>query len=451
MQEIDSLRSVIDSGYCIGCGACVAVGESVQLGLNKERQIIEPLTEGGRYAASVCPSIEVNYPLIEEYLFGKSATGPLGVVDSIFLAQSTNEGRNNLASSGGLIKEAVGHLLESGVVDGVIAIKHDKGLDYTAQMLVDSSRIDELPGSIYHNISYADVFKILLETDKKVALVALPCQLEGVYNFITKIKPELKEKVVFTVGLLCAWQYTRHSINAIAKYSGFEPKEITNVAYRGGGPIGKLRIELNNRPTEIIDRRSNINYQVAFDRSFNTPRCALCINHTNYFADLVVGDSWMQSTRFSKTGISIAIARSPLAGSLLKEMEQSNRLVLYQVTEDEVIESEGEALVYGSFAYSLMQWMDRNGYYAPKLRAANFESERKIADREVEMYFKAMQHKRQLLARGRYREIWLRKVLMEGHRILLRYIKWFVNRVLKLKKITGRDRNVKRADLQKFR
>lgn len=451
MYVDQSLEGVISSGMCIGCGACAAADKSVELGLNYERQIIEPTSHGNKNAAKVCPSISVDYEELEQFIFSKKSTGPVGIVDSVYLAQSTTEQRNNLASSGGLIKEVIAYLLDSNTVEGVVTIKHEKGLDYTGQILTSSSQVDELPCSIYHNISYEDVFSLIEKTDKKLGVVALPCQLEGVYNYIHKLKPELKHRVVFTIGLLCAWQYTRHSINAMGTYSRFDPSEVADVSYRGGGPIGKLKIKLIDDRIVKIDRRANINYQIAFDRYFNTPRCHVCVNHTNFLADLVVGDSWMQSTRFTKTGISIVIGRSKVATDLLRKMELSNRLVLHEVSEQELTESEGDSLVNSSFAYSLIDWLVKNDTHVPRMKGPNHKWSKKIPEEIIEKYQKNLSSRQKLIFKRAYKEIWWRKILMDGHKMSLRYLKWFVNRVLRLKKLTGKDKHLKRADLINFR
>ena len=48
------------------------------------------------------------------------------------------------------------------------------------------------------------------------------------------------------------------------------------------------RIELNKTKSgkEIkINRRVNLKYQAAFDRSYNLPRCHYCVNHGNFLAE----------------------------------------------------------------------------------------------------------------------------------------------------------------------
>src|SRR5688500_11714254 len=100
-----SLRSVRRGQLCIGCGACVAADPTIQLRLHPRTQMLDPSHDGDARAAAVCPSIAVDYAAHQARNFEGRTPGPLGVVDRIVLAQSTNLARNMAASSGGLIKE----------------------------------------------------------------------------------------------------------------------------------------------------------------------------------------------------------------------------------------------------------------------------------------------------------------------------------------------------------
>ncbi|ESQ07857.1 MAG: hypothetical protein N838_22905 [Thiohalocapsa sp. PB-PSB1] len=345
MTEATDLRDVRASGMCIACGACCAADPSVSLELSPEWQIYQPASNGGMQAAGVCPAIAVDYQRLHQFVFATAPMSPLGLIKAIYLAQSTDAERNKRASSGGLIKEAIRYLLSADIADGVISIVHITGLEYEPRLIRSVEEVDRLPGSIYHNINLQATISLLERYDERIALVAIPCQLEGVYNYLSRLRPELRKRLVFTIGLLCAWQYSRHSLRAIATYLNLDPDGLTDVAFRGGDQIGKLRLQFAPNQEVQVDRRANLKYQVAFDRYFNTPRCFVCINHTNFLADLVVGDSWMQSTRFTKTGISIAIARSDSGARAMCAMQQRGQIAVHQITDKELIESEGEALV----------------------------------------------------------------------------------------------------------
>src|SRR4029453_12058986 len=111
------------------------------------------------------------------------------------------------ASSGGLIKELLHHLLARPEVDGIIALGHVEGLDFEAQLITEDAGIDRLPGSIYHNLSQPKAIEILRENEGRFVLVAIPCQLEGIYQYLYKCEPDLVDRIHTTIGLLCGWQY----------------------------------------------------------------------------------------------------------------------------------------------------------------------------------------------------------------------------------------------------
>lgn len=436
---------------CIACGACRAADPNVVVQLNVMRQIFEPNSPGSDVSVSVCPSIKVDYGALSEFVFGKVSTNPLGVIDSIYLAQSRDYNRNLLASSGGLIKEVVAHLLTSGAVDAVLSITHADGLEYKARLVERPEEVDELPGSIYHSIDLSEVLATLIATDKKLGLIALPCQLEGIYSYVSKVSPELRVRIGFTIGLLCAWQYSRHSLAAIGSFYGFALDEIADVTYRGGGPIGRLRVKLRTGKEYVINRRASLFYQVAFDRYFNTPRCNVCINHTNYLADLVAGDSWIQRTRFSKTGVSLVICRTELATALVRQMAEQDRVVTVQATEGEIIESEGDRLVFGEISYPYADYLRVIGQWVPELKGPNAGSGRPMSRVWVGEFHAASIKRQELMYQGKYWSLFFEKLAREGHRIATRYVKWFVNRVLMLKKLTGKDRHLKASDFSEFR
>ena len=64
-----TLKGVIQSGMCIACGACRAADSSIRLELSEKRQIFEPTSAGDADAATVCPSVKVDYDKLLELIF----------------------------------------------------------------------------------------------------------------------------------------------------------------------------------------------------------------------------------------------------------------------------------------------------------------------------------------------------------------------------------------------
>lgn len=435
---------------CIGCGACEMADSSVKVSLSPTRLIYEPESAGSQLAASVCPAVSVDYAGLQEYLFPGSTVGPFGVVRSVHLSQSTTTSRNVAASSGGLIKELLRHLLSTHQIDAVIALDHVDGIEFAARLVRDADDVDTLPGSIYHNLKQTSALQLLRDTPGRLAIVAIPCQLEGLYAWVKTCAPELREKITLSIGLLCGWQYSHHSINAMGEYLGYDPADIADISYRGGGPIGKLTVTTRNGQQFTASRRVDFGYQVAFDRHFNTSRCHVCINHSNFLADIVVGDAWLPSTVFTKTGISLVVCRTEFAEKTLASLVDAGQCVSIQVGEDEIRESQTDRVVFGEFAYAYAQFLQELGLHTPKLDGPNKGYGTLKPRRQVAKFHRELVRKQSLMASRRYKYMKLRKATLELRGYIMRYVRWFMVRILRVKSLSGQRKEIPRDRFEGF-
>lgn len=450
MHVKGDLSGVIAESLCIGCGACAVVDPTVELRLDPRKLIFEPSHPSNGAAAAVCPAVQVDFAGLQRELFPGRDPDEYGVVHSVMLAQSTDEQRNLKASSGGLIKELLLHHLAQPDIDGVIALAHVSGLDFQPTLLTRPEQVDELPGSIYHNLAQPRAIELLRENEGRFVLVAIPCQLEGIWQYVRTHEPHLRARIATTVGLLCGWQYSHHAIRAISQFEGVDPDAITDISYRGGGPVGKLRITTPAKSV-AVSRRVSFGYQVAFDRSFNTPRCHLCINHSNFLADIVVGDAWLPSTVMTKTGISLLINRTEAADRTIRTLAEAGRLTFSEVTKAEIEESQTRRVLFGDFAYAYAEHLDALGRHRPDMVGPNRAVARLSDEREVASFRRELERKLELQWAGRYRYLWGRKATKELRRFVMRYVDWFLVRVVRIKSLLGRRHEVPKEKISKFR
>ncbi|HSL83098.1 MAG TPA: Coenzyme F420 hydrogenase/dehydrogenase, beta subunit C-terminal domain [Thermoanaerobaculia bacterium] len=441
---------MLDQDLCIACGACVHADPTQRLEIHPEKQIYEPIHAGDERAARVCPAVQVDFDRLHRELFPGAEVGPFGVVDSVMLAQSRNLERNLKASSGGLIKELLIELLGRPEVDGAVVLAHVRGLEFEPRVITRADEVDTLPGSIYHNLPKHGVLDLLKELEGRYVLVGIPCEFEGIFQYILEYEPHLRERIHSTIGLLCGWQYNYHALRAICEFRGLDFDRIQEISYRGSGPVGKLRIQADGRTLEA-SRRVDFGYQVAFDRTFNTSRCHLCINHANFLADIVVGDAWLPSTVTTQTGISLLIARRPEATALVETLHRTGRIVVTEVTTAEIEESQTHRIAMGDFAYAYAEYLDELGLHRPDMTGPN-RPEAGLAPRsEVAEFHRELRAKTGLQRQGRYRYLRVRKATKELRKFLWRYLRWFLVRILRVKSLTGQRREVSRAQLRGFR
>ena len=427
MSKHRDLSKVIENGLCVACGACVAADDRIRLRLAPEKMLYEPSGPGDQAAASVCPSLNVDYERLQKTLFDDAPVAALGVVKSVLLAQSADYERNLRASSGGLIKELLLGYLSSRDADGAIVLSHSHGLLFEPTLITREEEVDSLPGSIYHCVPFEGALRLLSANEGRYVLVATPCQLEGIYNFILERRPELIERIYATIGLVCGWTYSQHSLKAVCEFKGLDFSRIESIAFRGGGPVGCLRLRFPEGEVKI-DRRRDLDYMIAFDRSFNAPRCHLCINHINFLADIVVGDAWLASTSETKTGVSIVICRTDRSVEMMQTLRREGRVRWVQVTEQEMVESQSRNLVYGDFSYAYAEYLESIGKFCPDMIGPNHSSAELVSWRSVRRFYRENSRKVRLRDREKYRCLWWRKVFRDLPRYFYRYLRKLVRR-----------------------
>lgn len=428
-DPIRDLADVLANDLCISCGACVHADESLALELDEVSQMFVPNALGNADAAAVCPAVQVDFPMLHEQLFPDREPGSFGVVHSVMLAQSVDVERNRAASSGGIIKEVLADRLRDPDVDGAIVLAHEDGIEYRPKLITSVDEVDDLPGSVYHNTPKDRVLELLRAHDGRFVVVAIPCELEGLYQYAFKFQPELLERIHSTIGLLCGWQNTRHALRVICDFKDVDFDRLESVAYRGGGPLGELRLATEEK-TVSVNRRLDLDYLVAFDRSFTMPRCHLCINHNNFLADIVVGDAWVEETSSSETGVSIVINRRKSADAMMRRLADEGRVVIVDVGTDVIERSQKPRVAFGNFSYAYADWLREQGVAAPDMVGPNRPAAQLVDRDEIVQFHSEFVAKRRLQRQRRYGWLRLRKVTKELRR--------FVGNSQELKRIRSR-------------
>lgn len=431
------LSPVLSGRWCIGCGACAAADSNLTLELSTSNRIYEPDGPGNSAAREVCPAVEVDYAGLHAWRFPGREVSAHGVVETVLLAQSVNAERNLKASSGGLIKELLLGLLARPDIDGAIVLAAQGGIDFAPVLIRDAAEVDALPGSVYHSVPYAEAFKLLHDNVGRFVVVGIPCQLEGLYSYIRQQAPELAPRVAFTLGIICGWLYTHRALDAMRAFKGVD-SPITSIAYRGDGPVGPLAIDCEDGTRLRINRRSDLDYMVAFDRSFNINRCHVCVNHVNWLADIAVGDAWLARTAATTSGVSIVIARSAQGSALLDALVADGRLRTAPAGVEDIVESQSRGLVFGDAAYAYQDLLRAQGRFVPALKGPNRARAELLPQARMAAFDRELAIKACLQAAGAYRQLWMRKLLRDCWSYALRFISKRVQRALRRKSGSAR-------------
>jgi coenzyme F420-reducing hydrogenase beta subunit len=373
------INRVIEGDQCIACGACLSACpyDNVRTTFNElrgvfEAEIIAP--EGCDSCDApcdrVCPSITIDFVKAKAAInrCSRDTSNPLrdGWVRSTYLGWAPEFRDDGTSSSGGVLRAMVANSLGSGRPVICLALDpDDKKLK--PRLLTGLESMDHVPGSIYHSTSFAGAIDLIRNAEKPVMLVAIPCQLAGILQYISNCEEGLAKNIEVVVGLICGWMYSHHSLSAFAQYKNIS-EPIVDARYRGGGRVGKLKLitegkELSFERRDFKTLQAFIDYKSSFSTDFNRLRCRGCEDHINLLADVVVGDAWLKRTTTRK--ISVITTRTDIGENLIHELENSGQINMEPSSFNDLIESQSNNLVFGTVAKKINQQLKENGKIAP--------------------------------------------------------------------------------------
>jgi len=403
-------QQIIDNGFYISSEGYKLIDSNFKNELDSKTGMYKPRPEfvNDKFL-DVSISYKIDYNDLSNKIFGCDPNTELGQVENTYLAQSTNYDRNYKATSGAVIKETLRHLFVTDQIQAAIAIKKTGSLEYRPFKITSIEEIDQLPSSVYHMIDYTDTLKILKESkEDKIAVVGTPWQIDGMYQYIFKKDPGLKNKIALTIGLLTGWYFTMHMVRCLCKFYNINYNDLEDIIYRGGGKSGKTRFVLRNGKEKVVERFT-LKSLVAFERYFNVPKFLIEVNTQNMLADLVIGDAHTKDCAYSKTGISLVIARSKTADKILNQMKELDKIKLLKTDNEHIIRSQKRGRLYGDFAWSYMNYLKKIGEFSPEIKAPSQNHYIPVSKAKIEKFHKRLKRRKKFQSEGKYWRIFMEK------------------------------------------
>jgi coenzyme F420 hydrogenase subunit beta len=378
------ITRIVAHDLCIACGACVSACPYSNLRpVFSDRRGAEEveLVAAERCAGCaqpcdrVCPSIEVDFLQNREAL-GREGRLPGerpardGWLKSIHVGWSPHFKDDGVSSSGGVIRALISHALDNATPVVCLARAPDAG-GFAPRLLTRPEQLEEVPGSIYHSTSFVGAIDRIREAPSPVLLVAIPCQLAGILNYIAKEERELGKRIQLVCGIVCGWMYSFHSLHAFSTYKGIPPVNLGMTTYRGEDRIGKLKLGRGDSRIGFARRnfatlREAMDYRSSFSTDYNRLRCRLCEDHLNLGADVVAGDAWLP--RCDKQKASLIGCRTERGQDAIVALEEAGLLKLEAGTFADFVESQSRNLVFGAAARTTNKVLRAKGVVTPSFR-----------------------------------------------------------------------------------
>lgn len=274
------VKNIVDAGLCTGCGICAAVCRTNALRIENNVCSMDNIDKciNCRMCERCCPSYGYNLKNLYNDFFG------------IYEGISLNNDIVSKATSGGAITQLLCNALEKKVVDKVVIVsKTDNVEEGICKYIVTDSTIDvkSAAGSNYVVANIEKVLDQLLNSKKKYAVVALPCQLYGITQAAQKYS-RLADAIKFKIGVLCGYTYQDECIDGLASICGEDSKNIKSViGWREDGLPGYTKLKKTNGEIVRIPFIDEHSIDVTY---YSHKKCLLCKDCFADYADLVAGD-----------------------------------------------------------------------------------------------------------------------------------------------------------------
>lgn len=385
------IESVLDGGYCIGCGACSAISDSpCQMKLNPlgmfeaSLQGEKPTRATIEKVDEVCPFSDrsENETQIGKRLFDDGTTqwhDALGFHRSCYGAHVEEGTYRTNGSSGGMGSWIQCMLLEEGLVDFVINVKpapreNSDQLLFQYTVCSNSDEIRQSSKSRYYPIEMSRVLEIVRNRPGRYALVGLPCFLKSA-RLLCRQDPLMNKRLKFFVGLVCGHLKSKRFAEYLSWQVGVPPRSLESFDFRKklpGKPADQYGIEVTGTiDGSRVTKSKEVSQLDGCDWGrgyFKYKACDFCDDVLAETADVVIGDAWLPQFSEDWQGTNVVVTRHPLIEKLIHKGEHEGRLNLVPLSADDVAQSQNAGLRHRreGLRYRLSQASKRNEWHPAK-------------------------------------------------------------------------------------
>jgi coenzyme F420 hydrogenase subunit beta len=122
-------------------------------------------------------------------------------------------------------------LLEKNIVDAVVTVKEGKDSFYEYSVIRSTDELISTSETRYYPVTLGTVINQLKTTDERFAIVGIACFLKSV-RLLQFYHSELKDKIKFTIGIICGGIKSRFFAEYLAGKAGVKSDGFRNPKFR---------------------------------------------------------------------------------------------------------------------------------------------------------------------------------------------------------------------------
>jgi coenzyme F420 hydrogenase subunit beta len=312
-----SIREVVESGLCIGCGLCESMApDRWRMSFTPEGRLRPAPLSGGNDSAilAACPGA-VNEALPEP---APNEDAVWGKYHSITRAWAADADVRFRAATGGVLTALGAHLIASGKAEFVLHCAADPEAPMQSAWVISETpeAVIRAAGSRYGPSNTLAGLEKALARQKPFAVICKPCDA-GAIRRLAGSDPRIDLLITAVLVMVCGGASDLGKSRAVLEEAGMDEEDLTLFRYRGYGNPGLTRVETR-------DGR-------AFEKSYHDmwadesgwriqSRCKICPDAIGEAADLAAADIWPGGTPLGEdAGFNGVITRSARGQALMEE------------------------------------------------------------------------------------------------------------------------------------
>lgn len=335
-----NIADVSAAYMCSNCGACSAIcpAEAIDFrfssGIGRLYATVDgDICFGCGLCRKVCPSLD------EQNLHAAFSESCIGDVRDVFVGRCSDETFFRNAQSGGACSATISHLFDTGEIEAAVVCEMQAGNPPTvkARLITGTEDIYKTQKSCYTPVEILSVLKSAGQY-KSIAVVGLPCHIQGLEALMRLGR---YENVRYRLGLICDRTLCNTIQDVFIRMSGQFPDY--KIVWRHKLlNYNNLCLPYKTAPVSVTseDKRIRVypnTYRFWLKDFFTPPRCRVCHDKLNAYADIVFGDPWRMQGVDEQNGSSLVITRTDTGSSLIREMMECGELQLSVHSANELI------------------------------------------------------------------------------------------------------------------
>lgn len=333
--------AVIKQDMCIGCGACLysTSNENLVMKWNKEG-FLNPTSETSDMESEkrlkVCPfnpfpDKEVRTEKEIANIFLKDAPNHHKRVGRYYNSYVGYSNKYRLtSSSGGMATYLIEQLLNQNIVDAVVTVKEGKDSFYEYSVVRSTDELISTSETKYYPVTLGTVINQLKTSNERFAIVGIACFLKSV-RLLQFYHPELKDKIKFTIGIICGGVKSKFFAEYLAGKTGVSSDQFSQPKFR----IKDLQSSASDYSFGCNDfngQQHTIKMRKVGDMwgsgMFKNNACDFCDDVTTELADISLGDAWLPPYNKDGKGTNVIVTRSTIADKLIQDGIENGELTI---------------------------------------------------------------------------------------------------------------------------